>query len=227
MKIICPVCSHEIPADLVNVSEVIAKCAECNNVFSFRDQVPSAGRERSVVERPARFSVERTPEGLTITRRWLSPKIFFLLFFCLFWNGFMAVWFTIAFTQKMYSMAAFGSIHGAVGLFLLYSVAAGFLNTTVITIARDLLSVRHGPVPWRGNKEVRRGEIRQVYSKEVVHHGKHGRSFSYEVWVGMRSGKDIGLVDGLETSEEALFFEQEIEKYLRIDDEPVTGEIPR
>ena len=76
------------------------------------------------------------PKGIRVFRRAKRPPHraasglarsgFFLAFFCLFWDAVSwCVWFTIAFTQRQWAMAAFGTIHGAIGLGILYAVVAG------------------------------------------------------------------------------------------------------
>ena len=228
MKINCPTCSSEIPVANIDLSGKIAKCAACNNIFSFSSQIPVPDAQiRTSLGKPRNFEIERSADGLTIVRKWFTPTIIFLSFFCLFWNGFMAVWFYIALTKKIYAMALFGSLHGAVGLGLLYTVVAGFLNKTYIRIAYDSLSVKHRPLPSFGQRNMKRQDIKQLYSKEIAQYHKHGCSHSYSVQAITRTGDVVALVSGLSTSEEALFLEQEIEKYLGIEDEPVRGEVPR
>jgi len=153
--------------------------------------------------------------------------VIFLAFFCLFWNGFMVNWFLIAFKQKAYTMGLFGLAHGAVGIGLLYGTLAGFFNKTYFRMAYDSLSIRHRPFPWIGQRTIAKGELKQLYSTKVIHHGEHGDTVTYAVRVITRQGKTIELVSGLLSSEEALFIEQEIEKYLKIEDVPVPGELSR
>jgi hypothetical protein len=73
---------------------------------------------------------------LFISRSWFSPAILYLTFFCIFWDGFMIVWFSIAFANEQYGMALFGSIHGLVGIGLTYSTIAGYVNKTYITVRK-------------------------------------------------------------------------------------------
>ncbi len=207
MKINCPACGNEI-----TVPEKV---------------VPKDANERPAVAKPKSFEVERFPGGLVISRKWFHPTIIFLTFFCLFWNGFMAVWFSIAFKQKLYIMALFGTLHGAVGLGLLYTVLAGYFNKTFININPGSLTVMHRPLPWFGQKRLVKGDLKQFYSQEKTVHGEHGPTHTYSVQVLTRKGQVIELVGALLSQEEALFIEQEIEKYLKIDDEPVRGEVPR
>lgn len=226
MKIYCPSCGRDIPAADVDLSGKIAKCAGCNNVFSLPFSATAAA-ERTPIGKPNNFQLERSAEGLCIVRKWFTPSIIFLTFFCLFWNGFMAVWFYIAFKQKIYVMALFGSLHGAIGLGLLYTVLAGYLNKTYIRISYNSLTITHRPLPFLGQKNLTKQDLKQLYSKETIPHGENSNSSSFSVQAITKSGKIIELVSGLPTSEEALFIEQEVEKYLKIDDEPVRGEIPR
>ena len=61
----------------------------------------------------------------------------------------------------------------------------------------------------------------------MAYNGKHGYSYSYSVQAVIKNGETIELISGLPSKDAALFIEQEIEKYLKIEDEPVRGELPR
>lgn len=54
---------------------------------------------------------------------------------------------------------------------------------------------------------------------------RSGGSATYEIHAITHSGRTIKPVSGLESSEQALFIEQEIEKHLNIKDTPVKGEL--
>jgi len=72
--------------------------------------------------------------------------------------------------------------------------------------------------------ELYTGELRQLYTKEIISQSKSGSSASYEIHAISTRGRNIKLLRGLDTSEQALYIEQEIEKYLHIEDRPVKGE---
>ncbi|MFA6379345.1 MAG: hypothetical protein WCX16_06165 [Candidatus Omnitrophota bacterium] len=230
MKVRCPACNNEVLAANIDLATRIAKCSSCNNIFDCSNQFPASssfGNDRGVVDKPKNFTLIPSPGSLLIVRRWFHPAVIALTFFCLFWNGFMVVWFYTAIKEKIFTMGLFGSVHGAVGLGVLYAVLAGYFNKTYFRIAYDSLTISHRPFPWAGQRTLAKGDLKQLYSKEVIHHGKHGVSRSYSVQVLTRDGKTIELVSGLLSSTEALFIEQEIEKYLKIEDVPVSGELPR
>lgn len=230
MKLYCPACNREILSADTNLVDKIAKCSGCNNIFSYADKLSFSGQDlqdRAAVGKPRSFKIERTSSGLQIVRTWFTPTVIFLTFFCLFWNGFMMFWFSMALSKKAYMMALFGSLHGAVGLGMLYAVLAGYFNKTYILITGNCLVVKHRPFPWAGEKNIPRQDLKQLYSKESAIKGENGYSHRYSVQVISKKGQVIELVSGLNSSEEALFIEQEVEKYLKIEDEPVRGEIQR
>jgi hypothetical protein len=228
-RIHCPACKREIRARDIDIRSKIAKCDPCNSVFDCSNQLPSGGANmtRETLSLPKGVTIDQVENGMQIIRRWFSPVILFLTFFCVFWDGFMIFWFYTSISQGAWMMAAFGTLHGLVGLGLTYFVIGGYINKTYITVSYDRLNVCHRPLPFPGNKTIARDELKQLYSKERISHTSNGTSVSYEVYALTHSGKKEKLLSGLTRSEEALFIEQEIEKYLGIRDETVPGEIPR
>src|SRR5690554_5843962 len=85
-------------------------------------------------------------DAFILRRHWRSWKLIPLLLFTLFWNGFMIVWMTIAISSGIWVMAAFGSIHGIVGLGLAYFCIASFFNKTDIITHPIYLEVKHYPL---------------------------------------------------------------------------------
>jgi hypothetical protein len=174
---------------------------------------------------PEGIDVKESYKGLEISMKWFSFKIIFLTFFAVFWNGFLVVWFTIALGSGSLLMALFPIIHVAVGIFLAYYVVAGYLNKTIITVNHAKLTIKHVPVPFFGNKDVITSDLKQLYSKEYVSRSKNGTSVSYHVHAILKNDKNIKLLSGLTSSEQALGIEKQIEKYLGIEDKSVKGAI--
>lgn len=231
MQLVCKQCGAAIPSENINISKLVAKCTACHAIFRFEDQLGPAQEPvttpRLEVPMPQGIQVDQLVSRLEITRRWFSLKIVFFTVFTLFWDGFMVVWFTIALSQGAWAMAAFGSMHGLVGLGLTYYVLAGYLNRTIITVNRSLLTITHAPLPWPGQKTLNPKDITQLYCKEQMHRNKSSVSYTYEVHGILRDNTHIKLVTGLDNSEQAFYLEQEIERFLAIEDQPVRGEIPR
>jgi hypothetical protein len=176
---------------------------------------------------PAKFEVVDAGTGVQLSYRWYSPKYIGLLIFTLFWNGFMIVWHTIALSQGMLMMSLFGLLHTAVGIGVAYSTLAGFLNRTTILAELGFLTIQHHPLPWSGSKQMMTDQIDQLYCKEKVSHSKNGTNYSYEVHAALRDGGQVKLLSGLDVADQALFIEQQLERYLGIKDRSVGGELPR
>ena len=223
MELNCKHCGAGIPAEHVNIEALMAKCAACNSVFSFALE-GQAKKHRGEVGMPSGITVQTTGHELIISRRWFSAASIFLIVFTLFWDGFMVVWFGIAITQKQWAMAAFGSIHALVGLGLLYGTLASCLNRTVIRVNRNRLQVVHGPIRVPGNVQLKADLVAQLWCKMRVTHGKQGANYSYELHANSTHGKTKKLLGGLREPEQALYVEQEIERFLGIEDEAVDGE---
>lgn len=234
MQVHCTNCGVQIPADDLNIDTGIAKCQACNCVFSFLEAL----RESSAAERPLRATAERPvvpqPRGimvddlggrLRLVRRWFRWPLLFLVFFCVAWDGFLVFWYSIAFTQNApWIMVVFPVAHVAVGVGLTYFVLCGFLNSTSIEVESGGLRIRHGPLPWWGNRTIETADLKQLYCQRRVRSSRNGTSETYELHAQLANGTQLKLLSGLEEAQDALYLEQQIEKYLGIRDIRVAGE---
>ena len=219
----CRNCGAELTPEEISPQLAAARCRHCHTLFA----IPAAGPrtiERPNVSLPKGFTINETMDTLDITRRWRSPTVYFLLFFAIFWNGFMVVWNWIALSQGMWPMAAFGLLHTGVGLFLIYTVVAMFINSTVVRSAPGLLAVKSGPLRWKGDKTMDPKLVEQLFCREKISHGKNGSSVSYQVEAVLEGNRRETLVKDLTDPNHALYIEQQLERHLRIADLPVAGE---
>jgi len=228
MEITCQSCGAEIPASDIALERAIAKCPRCNNVFSIADKLPPPIPQAIVkpnVALPKQMKIEEQPNELRIYRKWWSNKMIVLIPFAVFWDGFMVAWYSISLSHGQWGMAAFGTIHLLVGICITYYLVGAIKNTTLVRVNQNGFDVSHGPIPFPGINRLVPGTLDQVYCKEKVRHGKGGPSYSYEVYAVTKEGKEEKIVSSLATSEQALFMEQAIEKYLGIKDRPMPGEM--
>ena len=174
---------------------------------------------------PDKMDINHYDDYMHITRKWFGWSIIFMTVFAVVWNAFLFGFFINVPSEAGLAAKLFPLIHVTVGIGISYYAVAGWLNKTNIYVSQHALEIQHKPLPWFGNKRLLVKDIKQLYSKEKISHSKNGTSVSYEVRVATNSGKDTKLLSGLETSEQALFIEQEIEKYLGIKNQPVRGEI--
>lgn len=225
----CKKCHAEIDAENINLDRLIAKCDRCNTVFSFADEFPEAQRgaalQRRSVVAPKHLQIKDKGYALEIKWRWFQWTTLFLAFFTVFWNGFMLVWFSIAFTQQAWTMAAFGTLHGIVGVTLLYFTVASFLNTSYLQVDNKALSIIHRPLYYPPT-HIAVHELEQLYCKEHMHRNKNSTSYTYSLNALTRNSKKryCTLLSNIQAPEQALFLEQEIERFLQIKDVPVAGD---
>ncbi|MDX2097614.1 MAG: hypothetical protein SFW36_07540 [Leptolyngbyaceae cyanobacterium bins.59] len=231
MQLKCQNCGSDISAEDINVNLMIAKCTACNAVFSFADRFDIENvyqpYQKPQVDRPASMSVDHRGSDLIIVRKWFTPVFFFLLFFALFWNGITWTIVSAILLSRQWPMLLFLSLHICVGLGILYAALTNLLNSTEIRVDRQQIRIVHGPLPVLGNCTIPVHEINQIYCKQKISHTRNGVSITYEVYAltnGKEGQKRKALVTGLPNPEDALFLEQEIEKFLRIDDRPIAGE---
>jgi hypothetical protein len=238
MQLHCPACHKPIPAQDVNIDLGLARCLACNEVFGLLDKIEGLAGPRPVANMPPRFRVDRWGPELVITRRWYTHAVWALLAFCIFWDGFLVVWYSAGIhillhgsegSAMTWVMLLFPVLHVAVGLGLTYGVLCTFINSTVIRAATGELSVSHGPLPSVGNCRIPIADVQQLFCTEKRHRGDDSWHCTYNVLVLKRDDTQVTLVSGLEHLDQAWFIEQQVEEHLKIRDERVAGEatIPR
>jgi hypothetical protein len=176
---------------------------------------------------PRQFTIERFDDYIHISRKWFGARAIFFIAFAIIWNTVLFTFFHNNDEQTVGLLRFLPLIHVAVGIGLIYYAIASILNKTDIFVSKEKLEVSHKPVPWLGNKTLDAKDIKQLYSKERISRNSNNNSntVSYEIHVIGHSGSDTTLLKSLETSQQALYAEQEIEKFLGIKNKPVRGEI--
>ena len=241
MQLICKKCGKQVLAEDMNLEMALAKCRSCNSVFSILDALqdePDAGvaaakRERLPVPLPKGYKIDEFGRELTITYRWFTAAAFFLLLFCIFWDGFLIVWYVIGFNGLMNGkmggmgivMLLFPILHVAVGIGLTYAVVCMFVNRTEIKVTGGDLSIWHGPVPCPGNCKLPTSDIKQLFVTENEHRGKNGCRYSYDVNAMKQNDTKQKLIGNLQDIQQALFLEQKLEQHLGIVPQQVPGEV--
>lgn len=212
MQLQCPACRAKILADDVHLASRMAKCRGCNNVFEF------GAPERPPAEpaaRPGRWRVSERPGELEISWRWFRPaQHLFLAFFCTAWDGFLVFWYSMAFkTGAPWIMKVFPIGHLAVGIGLTYATLTGFWNRTIVEVRGGRLRILHGPLPWRGSREIPIGELRRVTAAIRPNFSRNGASV-WQLLATTRSGEELRLLASLEDETQAKYLEEKIGAFL-------------
>lgn len=182
--------------------------------------------EEKMMPLPENIQVEESRNSLIITYKWSKTTGYVLLGFSLFWNSFLYFGFiSTMIAEEAPTFVLFFMIPfvGA-GIFLTYFGIANILNSTIITVGYDTVSVRHAPMAWFGNKDVFKHDIKQLYVKEHINRGKNTNSTSYSVNIVDKDNKDVKLLDALPNPALGKFIEHKIENFLKIQSKPVSGE---
>src|SRR5690349_4002321 len=147
---------------------------------------------------PDKLTLNYQGSGFEIARQWLGWQTIVLTAFAVFWDGFLLFWYSVALGGRTVDpvMVLFPLLHVAAGIGITYSALAGWFNTTRISVDQGKVTVRHGPLPWFGNKDLEGANLKQLYSKEKVSRGRNSTSVTYEVHAITATGTNEKLVSG-------------------------------
>jgi hypothetical protein len=170
---------------------------------------------------------EREPTGLTLTYRWFSGHTFWVVVgvFALVWNGLMGfILVSLLANESAWDQYLMMAPFAGFGLLMAYVTLANIFNGTVIQLTPAELTVRHVPLPWRGNRSLPVSGLKQIYCKEVKGTDSEGEPYvEYHLLAVMYGGKEtILLKDSLER---LRYFEREINAWLSRRDVSVAGEL--
>ena len=228
MQLACEVCHAPLDPDDVRMDLAVARCQSCNALYDLSgrkgrgrsSQAPEKPRRvRAQAPLPSHFKIEESDGVTRIRWRWFNFVHVLMLVFCICWDGALVMGF-----NSGLRVSSFILIHVTVGVLLTYCTLAGWVNQTAVEVSRNRLTVRHGPLPWPGNRDVPGRQLTQLYGEEIVKTNKGSKSYSYDLMALDREGRKIKLLKGLLEKEQVLYLEQTLERRLGIEDAPVDGE---
>jgi hypothetical protein len=240
MQLHCRYCAAEIPAANINLDNLVAKCANCNAVYSIAEEVgvSSGTREKATaapfmrpeVPMPSSVQMEESFDALTIRRRWFSSQTIGLTLFAVVWNGIILFMFL---SMNSPGVRISGDpflgvgLFGLIGIAVLYFTIVSYVNSTTISVSNQTLSIQHGPLPtFSQNKEYPSADIAQLFCMQKISRGSKGSTtIFYELYAILRDQRRELLIGSMYDAQQALYLEQEIERYLRIENVPVQGEM--
>ncbi len=224
LELVCTNCNSPIHGKNINIDTSLAHCESCGNTFQM-EQVKQ--RRKAEIFMPDGIDVLRLQNELDIEFKWRRNLSSFLIFFALIWNGILFIMAMGIIISGNWGMLAFLSIHGSVGLGLLYYILTVIFNRTNIFVDRDYLRIEHRPLrlPFYSDQTIPIKDVEQVFV-ERYKAGKTNNVTNYAFAVGviLRGGKRLQIIKGFQHAERAGYIEQEIELFLQIDDEKVIGE---
>lgn len=247
----CVTCGRLIPAEDANLNNMMAKCRNCNAVFSFaptnRDSIADTlhtafqqsmleldRHQNSTLQRPADGRRLEMPKGVITERdfgelRFIIPwrntrRWGFFLVFTIGWNAILSPFVITGIATGEWRILAFASLHILVGVsFLIYTLGLIFNKTRVVVTSQGV-EIKNGPIPipLNPNRFIAVRDIEQLFVEEYVPSKTNGRpDYTYAVTALTTSAERQRLVGGFSQSAHALYLEQEMETFLNIKDKPV------
>lgn len=226
----CPECKAAIGSDDININKAIAKCSACDAVFSFEEDILTAPVfRRPEVYLPKGIEILTLKNELNIDISWRknNATTSFLLFFALVWNAIVLPFAAFAIMSGNFGTLLFLSVHLTVGIGLIYYLLATYLNTTFITVDDRHIKMEYRPLkmPFNPEIDVPVEEVRQLFVEKYTSSTSNGKpNYAFAVTMDLGRAKKIRLVKGIDNPEQALYIEQEVERFLNIKDQPVEGE---
>jgi len=206
------------------------------NQFPVDSQVRHGGNNRDTkadesveLALPRKFTINFYDEYMHITLSWLGKKTVVASVFATVYIGFVYMFFfsndaTHTGSPLMMKLIPLLSLVVLVGN--IYYFLATWLNRSHVFVSQNMIEIKHLPLPWFGNKQVATKDVKQLYSKREISNSSSGNETTvhHSLRVIGFDERDLTLLK-VENSEQALFLEQEIEKYLGIKNLRVRGEI--
>lgn len=219
-KITCPSCGSETPADNININDLVAKCSNCNAVFSVKAVAHELASQQKItpnIDRPKGIEVYHFKKEMDITLRQpptpmeiiLSSAIFIaqLVAFGLYDKGTIsAFWSVLVFGLAIY--------------YVVYMALLRKKHHIYVRVNKKKLSVQRRPKKLVKDKDYDVRDIDQVYISN-----RTGNFTVYLILNEVDGQKHVPIIKHLTNLTQAKYLEQEIESYLGIQDRKVLEEV--
>jgi len=225
----CPKCHHLISGDDINIEKTIAKCSNCHHVFGFSHNSKIGGLVPELIA-PEGIEVLKLRSELDLSLDWKKTTSkggkTFMLAFTFLWNLILLPFVLMILLTGNWSLLLFMSLHLAVGLGLLWSMAAVYLNKTSINLSRNQMRIRTVPVwlPFFKSGDYALSDIKQFYVSKYTASTSNGvPNYAYALYAILNNGDKVSMLRGM-NRETQHYIEQELETFLGITNIKVNGE---
>lgn len=218
-KIICPSCEEGLMADNINLQNSVAKCSSCNVIFSIEEEVDLVKTKKDVKQEYIRpegidlfyyqgdldITVQQHIQGLDIYGITILPLIAFFSIL-IYFIGEQGI---SPYIPIVSSLAA---------LYFIYRGLNYSNNKTYIEIYDNALRIKYRPRNFKKDKVYAADEIDQLYIK----HSSDGMGhFTIHMIINGVEGQKHKKLLTVNTLSKAKYLEQEIERYLEIENREV------
>ncbi len=175
--------------------------------------------------RPPSVTVDEDGGDVTYRRRWFHKGVLGFPLYWIFCGGVAMGMYDIETASGAVSIVTL--LVAALTLLMVYSNIAHVTNTTTVRLGRERLTVRHGPLPWSGNVDLATSDIRQLFCEKTIHRLRRTTFPSYGLYAILADGRKVKVLTRLDAPDVPLYLEQRLERWLRIENAPVPGELSR
>lgn len=203
--LVCPQCGTTIPAEHINIHDLVAVCPNCSTVFNFSstNQALEKAKHKHLTM-PKRISVVEEDDRTIIAISWRKwGMLFVLLPFTVFWNGIMLIGIITALVRGQIGVIFPFSLHIAGGLFLLHQTLSQLLNRTEILLDGHAVDISTRPIPPRRYNRLDYDLIVGLYYKQKILTRRNGwqlRNYytdnhnDFELYAVLTDGSDYLLM---------------------------------
>lgn len=220
VKVVCPSCGNPGKADDININDKIAKCGQCNVVYSFQPNISNflfTPPPKQELLRPEGIEVYHFKGELDITMEqpislWdaiLAPLLFFFAFMI-----------TAAYLKKGEISGLFPALFWIATAIPTFNLLNRKRHKIYITADDRHLSIIRKPKRFKKDQHFAVSEIDQLFVRT-----KDGL-FDLMLVVNTPSGaRQIPLIRRFHGISKARYLEQELERYLGITDRSIPEEV--
>jgi DNA-directed RNA polymerase subunit M/transcription elongation factor TFIIS len=168
MELKCPNCGEFIPAENINIQEMVALCGKCQHVFAFTRSAIARKTKRRIPPQPERVRVRSDDDGLELSYRLVfgSGSKFGLVMATL---GAVVSTILLVSASVSHEPPSLQFFFTLLALVFSYAAAVGVTTTTTITADTQYLEVRSGPLPFpiKDDKTLSTADIMRVSFEET------------------------------------------------------------
>jgi len=216
-KVNCPSCSEQVPADNLNLQNSVAKCGTCNVIFSIEEDMGSLASKKKIkqeVLRPEGIDLFFYKDELDIT---IQQHIHGVDAFGISLLPIAAVFSILVYFKKGLPIF-FPALFIIGSLYYIYKWLNYSKNKTYVEINDRVFSIKHRPNNFKKDKTYLAEDIDQVYLKKSM---ENGVDYHLYLLVNAVEGQKHQRILTVNTLSKAKYLEQEIERYLNIEDREV------
>jgi len=226
-QICCPTCNSEVPNEEVNIHDKIAKCNSCEGIFSFEDQISELKHTNQQLKKTQKIKQEiLRPEGIELFYYGDDLEIVFeqpatWLEWLFLPIGLMTILpgIIISLDEKIIGPALLLSFLPAF-IITAYSYWRYKKHRVFISVDEKELLVQWRPRKLKFDKAFSTKDITQIYVKKRP----DLNLYAIKMIVDNGDGQKHINLTSIKSASKAKFLEQEIEKYLKIQDVVVPEE---